>query len=308
MFQIVAAIAWRQHGAFSTAQAEAAGVSRSWLSRAAAGGTIERRAPGVYVIAGTPRTARQTLMVDVLRAGAGTLVTAEAGLALWCPELELPRRATIATTRTCGVVGSATATYVRSTDLDLANPGVVDGIPVAGVARCLLDVASERDPDAVIALINACERHLPLSFGALVDVLHTHARSGRPGIASFRAALAQLTRSVPDSEFERFVLRDLSAAGVATPTHHHVIRIPGEAAIELDIGWVPERVDLELDGRDHVTRKRTARRDRQRDRLLIAHDWAVPRYVWDDYLDDPIGLVSYVADLVTSRRRRLRTS
>lgn len=300
MLQTVMALAWRQHGAFSVTQAEALGATRSWISRACARGTIVRRAPAVYVLAGTDDTARQRHMVQVLAAGEGSMVTADSSLGFWCDEIELPRLPQVVVPRSCGYRTEA-ATIWRSSDLHLAKPTVLDGVPSVGIARALLDASMGRTPDAVHRMIESCRRQRPLSPGALVEALRAHARPGRPGIVVYREALRAMRRVVTDSEFERLVLRDLSAAGVPTPEVHHVVRLPGEDPIEMDAAWPGARIDLELDGADHLDRRAKARRDRQRDRLLQRAGWVVPRYTWDDHVADPDGLVAYVGDLVERR-------
>jgi hypothetical protein len=302
VFDRLVALAWTQQGAFTTAQASGIGVHASTLSRAVADGRLERRRPKVYAIASAPRTWRQDLVVEVLATGCGALATADSALALWCPELEPPAVPFVAAPAGAGRRLSRSCVVLRSGDLSLAKPGVVDGVPVAGVARALLDASIELSVDAVIARINACQRHLPMSFGALVEALHVHARKGRPGIVTFRRALASMTDEVPDSEFERLVLRDLVRAGVPGPTLHQLVRLPGEDPVELDLAWPQWKVDLELDGRDHVARMRTARRDRRRDRILGRHGWTIPRFTWADYLEDPVGMIAEIAALVDSRR------
>lgn len=301
MFHLVAAIAFRQHGVFTHTQAVEAGVDSGWLTRSVTSGVIERRAFGIYVLAGAPRTALQDLTVAVLARGVGALATADSGLSMWCPEIDLPRRPVVAVDRTNGRRQGPDCRLIRSTDLHLAKPGVVDGVPVVGVARALLDAAIDLDADAIVARAEACQRHLPMSFGALVEALHTHARRGRPGIRTFRRALGLLSREVPDSEFERLVLRDLVRAGAPEPVLHHVVRPAGEDPIELDIAWPDRRLDLELDGRDHFTRRKTARRDRQRDRILTRLGWGVLRFVWDDYLDDPTAMIDEILTIVDAR-------
>jgi len=195
-----------QQGAISVEQAEACGIARSTLARAAVRGELERRAPGVYVLVGTPRSARQDAMVHVLAAGGGALAGADTALGLWCAELVLPAKAVVLVPRHCGYRGQRVELR-RCRDLDRANPGRVDGIPVSGVARSLLDAAVGRTPDEVLARIDACRRHGSLATGALVEVLEQHAGPGRPGISTFRRALIELRREVADSEFERLVVR-----------------------------------------------------------------------------------------------------
>lgn len=303
MFDVVMALAWDQHGAFSTAQAEERGVSRSWLVRHCQRGALRRRAHGVYVLTASPQTARQTLMVHVLAAGHGALATADSALGLWCPELVLPRKPVIAVPRTCGY-RTPDAVVRRGLDLERANAGVIDGIPTVSVARALLDASIGRSADEVLARIDACRRHTPLATGALLEVLDVHARRGRSGIATFRQALRGLRREVTDSEFERLVVRDLVAAGVPAPRLHHVVHLPGETPIELDLDWPDLRLDIELDGADHKERARRMARDRKRDRLLQAAGYLVARYTWDDYVADRAGMVAEIGALRGCVRRR----
>ena len=285
----------------SASQAVARGVSRSWISRQAQRGALVRRAPAVYVLAGSPDTARQRLMVHLLAAGDGTLSTDDSALGLWCPELVLPEIPVLAAPRDCGY-RAARVRVRRSTDLHLAKPGVVDGIPVVGVGRALLDASWGRTPDEVLARIDACRRHSSLAIGALIETLEVHGRAGRPGVVAFRDALRKLRREVTDSEFERLVIRDLVAMGVPEPRLHHLVRLPGEEPIELDLDWPGRKLDVELDGGDHVERARRARRDRWRDRLLQADGWLVPRYTWDDYVSDRPGMLAEIARFVDQRR------
>lgn len=301
MHDVVVALAWEQHGAFSVEQAQTRGVTRTWIANHCRAGLLARRASGVYVLDAAPRTARQELMVEVLAAGTGALATADSALALWCPELIFPKEPVVAVPTTCGR-RTPSAVLRRSSDLDLANPGVVDGIPTVGVARALLDASVGRSPDAVLARIDACRRHTSLSVGALVEVLAGHARPGRSGVATFRSALQRLRREVTDSEFERLVVRDLRAAGIPEPRLHHLVRLRGHDPIELDLDWPGLLLDVELDGADHRDRAGRMARDRRRDRALQAAGYLVARYTWDDYVADRAGMVAQIGHLLTVAR------
>lgn len=283
-----------RHGVVHLDDARALGATTSWLSRQCGSGLLTRRAPCVYVFTGAPVTRRQDLLVHVLAAGPGALGTADSALGLWSPELELPARPQIALPP-CRGYRTAQAELRRASDLALAKPTVLDGIPVVGVVRALLDAARGRDADEVAALIDACRRHRSIAVGALIEGLHAHQGRGRAGVQSFRQAVLRLTREVPDSEFERLVVRDLVAAGVPAPELHRVVRLPGEDPIELDVSWAGVLLDIELDGRDHTARARTARRDRQRDRLLQAAGYVVARYTWADYVADRDAMITEIA-------------
>lgn len=302
MHDVVTALAWKQHGAFSVEQAQEEGVTRTWIANHCRDGLLSRREAGVYALTAAPVTARQALMVQVLASGPGALATADSGLALWCPELSFPRKPVLIVPVGCGR-RTTDAVLRRSSDLALANPGLVDGIPTAGVARALLDASVDLSPDQVLARIDACRRHSSLSIGALVEVLGQHARPGRSGVATFRAALQGLRRIVTDSEFERLVVRDLRAADVPEPRLHHVVRLPGQDPIELDLDWPGVLLDVELDGADHRDRARRMARDRKRDRLLQAAGYVVARYTWDDYVGDRDGMVEEIRELLLIAQR-----
>ena len=294
MFAAIAEVARHQHALVHHRQVIERGGTDSWLRNQCAAGRLERRAPRVYALTGAPITRVQELLVHVLAAGPVAYATGDSGLALWSPELRLPTIHDIVVPRGRRYRGSGVRVR-QSRDLDLAIPGVRNSVPVVGVARALLDAAQGLTPDEVLQRIDACNRHLSMSPGALVHALRTHERRGRSGIATFRAALRQLGRSVPDSDFERYVSRDLVAAGLPKPRHHHVVWLPGVDPIELDFDFPPGLVNVELDGADHVTRARRARHDRKRDRLLQSVGYEVLRYTWDDYVEDGDAMIEEIA-------------
>ena len=71
---LVRALAEAQHGAVSRAQLLERGASRHAIAWAVDVGELLVVAPEVYVVAGSPRTWRQALMVAVLDAGPGACV------------------------------------------------------------------------------------------------------------------------------------------------------------------------------------------------------------------------------------------
>lgn len=65
----IAPVAEQRWGMFTTAQADALGVSRMQLSRLAAAGAIERLAKGIYRVAGAPTDASDDLRVAWIALG-----------------------------------------------------------------------------------------------------------------------------------------------------------------------------------------------------------------------------------------------
>jgi predicted transcriptional regulator of viral defense system len=73
-------IAERRWGLFTTAQAEATGVSRKQLVRMAHSGAVERLAQGVYRMAGAPPQANEAIYATWLALGGASAARTESGL------------------------------------------------------------------------------------------------------------------------------------------------------------------------------------------------------------------------------------
>ena len=76
-------IAANQHGLFTVAQAATVQVGDEQVRRMAASGVLERRAQGVYQIAGVPFNQYTELMEAVLWAKGRGLIAGESALLLW---------------------------------------------------------------------------------------------------------------------------------------------------------------------------------------------------------------------------------
>ncbi|MGD7705869.1 type IV toxin-antitoxin system AbiEi family antitoxin domain-containing protein [Microlunatus sp. Y2014] len=74
-------IADRRWGLFTTAQAEASGVSRKQLSRMASTGALERVTQGVYRMAGAPHHEHEPIYATWLALGGATALPTQAGVA-----------------------------------------------------------------------------------------------------------------------------------------------------------------------------------------------------------------------------------
>src|SRR4051794_12796669 len=79
---IADALGARQHGAVHSKQLLEAGATKDEVRRAAERRELIRVAPEVFVLAGSPRTWRQALMVAVLDAGPGACVSHRAAAIL----------------------------------------------------------------------------------------------------------------------------------------------------------------------------------------------------------------------------------
>lgn len=188
----------------------------------------------------------------------------------------------------------------RSATLLDRDVALVRGIPTTGLPRTLLDLAASRSLDELERLVNRCRRTNALPVGALVDVAERHRGRGRAGCRSLLSAVARCHPTVPDSDFETMALQAIRNAGLADPTHHHIVETDA-GVFELDAFWDGPDVDLELDGRQHLTDPQVLA-DNRRDRALQHQGITVTRWPWLDYVVDPMAMVADLIALGVPRR------
>lgn len=142
-------LAERRWGMFTTAQAEAVGVSRKQLVRMTASGVLERLAQGVYRMAGTPPQDHENIYATWLALGGATSQPTEAG----APAL-VAAGVTAAVVHDIGdffldgidfIVGSRKTTRLpevrlRIRPLTPADATSVNGLPTLTVERTITDL------------------------------------------------------------------------------------------------------------------------------------------------------------------------
>ncbi|HEX4464561.1 MAG TPA: DUF559 domain-containing protein [Solirubrobacterales bacterium] len=175
---------------------------------------------------------------------------------------------------------------------------VVVGIPVTGLSRTLLDLASILSRERLEGALNEAE---VLGLTDRISVPALLARyPRRSGTAMLRAILndAGRARGVTRRELEGRFAAVLASTDLPRPHRNADVAVAGRF-FEVDCLWQAQRLIVELDGRFVHGTWRTSERDRERDRLLIADGWRVVRVTWRQLRDDAPAVV---ADL----RRLLR--
>jgi very-short-patch-repair endonuclease len=175
---------------------------------------------------------------------------------------------------------------------------VVEGIPVTGLSRTLLDLASILSRERLEGVMNEAEVRGITDRVSVHVLLERYPR--RPGRVTLCAVLndAQRARGVTRRELERRFAAALASTDLPRPHRNADVAVAGRF-FEVDCLWRGQRVIVELDGGFVHGTWRTSERDRERDRLLVADGWRVVRVTWRQLRDDAPAVI---ADL----RRLLR--
>src|SRR2546430_704737 len=153
---VIAEVAAPQYGLAELGQLDAVGVRRHHIVSRLRSGHLERFRPGVFVVAGSPRSYEQAVLAAVLAAGSHAVASHATAAILW----ELPFVEALAVELTTprphwarmpGVRAHRTVAFLR------CEHTVHRRIPVTSVARTLVDLAY---PELKLAIeIDGWEHH-----------------------------------------------------------------------------------------------------------------------------------------------------
>ena len=171
---------------------------------------------------------------------------------------------------------------VHTSSLPHDEVTAVEGIPVTGVSRTLLDLAAVLRSRQLERAFNEAEVLRLSDPLSVVDLMARYPR--RKGIATIRAILdtgPAFTRSELEARFA--ALR--RTAGLPSPPSMPWFRGSNATASGRD-----QRLIVELDGRGAHGTRAAFERDRARDRTLTAAGWRVVRVTWRQLHDEPEAL------------------
>jgi hypothetical protein len=286
-------IAAGQDGLVSVEQARTVGVSPSMLLKAAERGWLERQRRGVYVVAGVGPSEWRPVRASTLMAGPDAVVSHTTAAAMHKfhgvlsdgIELTVPHPAR---RNLHGVRIHRSKTLVDGDAQDL------DGFRVTTPVRTLIDVA-DRFHDPLLGSI--------LDEGAIARLWTAEAVSARlgdssrgvTGVSELRRLLApRLGEGNPDSQLEQRVIRLIKQVAPGYTLHHRVV-LDG-VVIEMDIAWVLQKIDGEVDGlRTRALSRTKFEHERRRANILAAHGWRIVHFTHQ--MDDKM-LVAQLAPLL----------
>jgi very-short-patch-repair endonuclease len=217
------AVARTHHGLVTVAQAHDLGINRRAIDRAVSRGQLDRVAPSVYRLPGTPMTRPQQLLTAIYSAGAGAMASHRS--AAWAWGVERP------TTDPCEVIAprrrhpsSSSVVIHRPTDMRHLRAVQRGAIPVVTPMRMLLDLGAV-DPAGVPAALDHVLATKLMTFAAVDGALAAAAKKGRHGVTALRAAVEErrIDGKPSDSALEVRMNAVAATHGLPPMTFHAVV-------------------------------------------------------------------------------------
>jgi very-short-patch-repair endonuclease len=263
-----------QYGVFTFVEAASVGFSARQREVRIRSGRWELRYPGVYAMAGVPRSWRGDLLA-ACRAATGLAVASHrSGAAL----RELPGGRTDLTEITCKRWKRARADGLVVHETKLLDPvdvDCVDGIPTASVEQTLLGLAAVV-PDTVLEM--AVDRALSkkLTTVALLErFVNRKGKRGRNGVGILREVVRGLDplAGVPESAMETKLKQLLRRNNLPLPEFQYEIWHEGRFVARVDAAYPEHRIAIEYDSYEHHLGRRAVDRDSERRARLSRIRW-----------------------------------
>lgn len=284
----VAVLARRQHGAVTTAQLAACGISRRGVAHRVAHGRLTPLHRGVYLV-GTVDTRATTIIAAVLACGPDALASHDTAAELHGIRAGEPGRVDV--TVPLGSARSRDGIRAHRGDVRPEEITVVEGIRTTTVERTIRDLAASLSARELKRAIEEAQVRRKLDHSSLADAVDR--AYGRRGAAALRAAahaVSGRTDAITRSEAERRLMDLIVAAALPRPrTNTRVGRF------EVDAFWPRERLVVEVDGFAFHGSRAAFERDRVRDAELTARGLRVIRVTWRQIVDEPEAVVARIA-------------
>lgn len=273
------------------------------VDRAVSGGHLVRMLPQVYAQAHLLDHPTTRLRAALRYGGEGAALSHTTGLSLW--DLPLPAGGPVHLTADGRRLRATSAVVVhRRHGFRHAPPLVVtrNGLSVVRLENCLVDswpLMSGYERRA--PLIVAVQRRLTTAARVFDIAAATSSLSGRASLL----CLLDLLGSGCHSELEIWGFRHVFS-GRSLPLAQRQLPVTvGTRRAYLDVAYVDEMVDVELDGSRYHFREDQRERDMRRDAALVTLGWLVLRFSHRRLHEEPDGVRREVRATLEVRRRQL---
>jgi hypothetical protein len=273
-------------GSITSAEVQALGGSRAWISRRESDGWLERIGPNTYRLPGAESAWHSTLAAACHRLGA--VVSHESAAELFgMPRL---KRGLLIVSVPVRRSNRFPGVDVRQkTDLSPEQVTERRGLPVTTPARTILDLAAELGVRRLSRLVDWNASHGLTSYDALHVLFGQLARKGKPGTKRMRLVMADRSGSAErdSSELEHRMFDLLEMAGLPCPVREFGAPWLNPTNGRVDFAYVDRRLVIEGDSRLWHTMADAFLSDRERDNRAQLAGWRVLRFTWWDVEQRP---------------------
>jgi very-short-patch-repair endonuclease len=275
--ELIARVAARQHGAFTKAQARAAGYTLGTIRQRREGGRWTTLYPGIYAISGSPDTWEQRVIaVTLLCDGVASSITAAALRAIM-DRADGPIHVTVAPgqrrRKRRGIV-------VHEAALIRTDIRRIDNIPVTGPERTIIDVAALRNRRLLEATLDDTIQHGLTTIPKLARYINERNLGHLPGMRTLRKLLDDRARGAMHKELERMFRRKLKAAKLPEPARQYPV-----GGHHVDFVYRAQKIAIELDGLGGHFSAEQFRRNKRRDNQIVLAGFDLFHFTWED-VDD----------------------
>lgn len=290
------------HGVISIPDAVRLGVPRRTLYDAVERGEFVQPLPGVLRSNRWPN-GRDQLMAAALARNPSALLAFITGAQLW-EFRRLPRHQRVHVLVPHGCSPQLRGIVVhRCRRIDPVDVATRQDLRLTSPPRTLFDCADMLGPSVTASNLELLIDQHRGTFATHLDCWIRLAHPRRPGTRTMGVVLRSRPawRAALQSDLESRVLEELTRQQLPAPEAQWPTRLPDGRDIVIDFAWPELQIAVEVDHPFWHTMDDRWRRDRSRDRQLIALGWATPRLT---DLDVEHGLATSVADIATIIRRR----
>lgn len=269
----------RHHGLVTLAAWTGAGGSERTFHRARKSGALPVVCPRVSALPGRAIGPLQRIEAGVLYFGPDRVAVSHTSAA-WAWGAEVRGDAPVHVLALKGSHASDLDGYVVHRP---RTPGLVRvrkryGLPITTPLRTLFDLAAILTVEQLVRVIEAFLVAGHVTIGSIESTLARYRRSGRPGMTTMDAALAEVRMGVgvPDSVLETRAAKVFRRAGLEGWEFHALVH-----GFEVDFAFPAERVAVEVDGWVvHGANRQRWERGLERDLVLQSGGWLVSHLGW----------------------------
>jgi hypothetical protein len=284
------AIADKQHNLVTASQAAEAGLTLPMLEAATRHGWLGQQRRGVYVVGGAAESRWRPLMAAILVASPRAAVSH--GSAAMVHHFSGVNSDLVELIVTAGVRCNLLDVRVHQTrTLKPDDVEVRRGVRVTSPIRTIIDIADRFDEHLLGKIVDEGVISRLWTVEAIAIRL-SGVRHGVAGIAPLRRLVAErMGEGNPDSELEQRVIRVLKRIPAEYVVHHQEV-LDGQVIV-MDIAWVGDKIDGEVDGMWARSSSRTKfESERARANILARHGWRIVHFTAKMDDDTLIGQVA----------------